>query len=79
MGVSWPAARALTSLVGISLLCGVGFLARRELPLLAGRYLFLILVQILFDSLSLAMGLTTILTTIWDCPLKYTDVHDPYF
>jgi hypothetical protein len=75
MGVSWPAARGLTSLVGISLLCGVGFLARRELPLLAGCYLFLILVQTLFDSLSLAMGLTT----IWDCPLKYTDVHDPYF
>jgi hypothetical protein len=47
MGVSWPAARGLTSLVGISLLCGVGFLARRELPLLAGRYLFLILVQTL--------------------------------
>jgi hypothetical protein len=30
-------------------------------------------------SLSLAMGLTTILTTIWVCPPKYAQVQNPYF
>jgi hypothetical protein len=29
--------------------------------------------------LSLAMGLTTILTTIWVCPPKYTQVQNSYF
>jgi len=27
----------------------------------------------------LAMGLTTILTTIWVCPPKYAYVQNPYF
>jgi hypothetical protein len=31
-----------------------------------------------FDSLSLAMGLTTILTTIWVRPPKYIYVQNPY-
>jgi hypothetical protein len=31
------------------------------------------------SSLSLAMGLTTILTTIWVCPPKYAQVQNPYF
>ena len=31
------------------------------------------------SSLSLAMGLTTILTTIWVCPPKYAEVQNPYF
>jgi hypothetical protein len=30
-------------------------------------------------SLSLAMGLTTILTTIWVCPPKYAHVQNRYF
>jgi hypothetical protein len=30
-------------------------------------------------SLSLTMGLTTILTTIWVCPPKYAPVQNPYF
>ena len=30
-------------------------------------------------SLSLAMGLTTILTTIWVCPPKSAYVLNPYF
>jgi 2-polyprenyl-3-methyl-5-hydroxy-6-metoxy-1,4-benzoquinol methylase len=30
-------------------------------------------------SLSLAMGLATILTTIWACPPKYAQVQNPYF
>jgi hypothetical protein len=39
--------------------------------------LCLILVQI-FDSLSSAMRLTTILTTIWVCPLESVKVQNPY-
>jgi hypothetical protein len=31
------------------------------------------------SSLSLDMGLTTILTTIRVCPLKYVKVQNPYF
>ena len=31
------------------------------------------------SSLSLAMVLTTILTTIWACPPKYAQVQNPYF
>jgi hypothetical protein len=30
-------------------------------------------------SLSLAMGLTTILTTIWACPPKYAQVQNRYY
>jgi hypothetical protein len=30
-------------------------------------------------SLSVAMGLTTIVTNIWVCPPKYVEVQDPYF
>jgi hypothetical protein len=33
----------------------------------------------LFDSLSSAMRLTTFLTTIRVCPLKYVKVQNPYF
>ena len=33
----------------------------------------------LFDSLSSAMRLTTFLTTITVCPLKYVEVQNPYF
>jgi hypothetical protein len=33
----------------------------------------------LFDSLSSAMRLTTFLTTITVCPLKYVKVQNPYF
>jgi hypothetical protein len=52
----------------------LGFLACREL-LPGGRYLFDI--GQTSDSLSLAMVLTTILTTIWVCPPKYTHVQIP--
>ena len=52
----------------------LGFLACREL-LPGGRYLFDI--GQTSDSLSLAMVLTTILTTIWVCPPKYTYVQIP--
>jgi hypothetical protein len=62
------------SSIGFSYLCRAlraahtfsGSISVNRLPYAAARYLWQRV-----SSLSLAMGLTTILTTIWVCPPKY--------